>query len=61
MASTLSSLLAFYHISTDFTPTYGIPGTSPLLNFSSIQDVDGVEPRHLTSDCLKSLQTLYAQ
>ena len=61
MSSTLSSLLAFYHISTDFTPTHGIPGASPLLDSGSFQDMDGVEPRHLTSDFPENLQTLYAQ
>ena len=51
----------FLPISTDFTPTPGIPPASPALKPDSIVGLSGVEPRALTYDLSGRLRTLYAQ
>ena len=59
--STLLSLLAFYCVSTDFTPTHSIPGASESLKRDRFQCGYRVEPGVFTSDASHRLQTLYAQ
>jgi hypothetical protein len=51
----------FLQISTDFTPTPGIPRTSPKLKPTSFQRTSEVEPRDFTSDLARHLRALYAQ
>ena len=48
-ASHLPSPLVFLLISTDFTPTLGIPVTSHILKFASLGYSHEVEPRDFTS------------
>ena len=48
--SILLSLLAFYRVSTDFTPTHGIPDASELLEIDSFHDAMGVELPPFTAD-----------
>ena len=51
----------FLRISTDFTPTPGIPPPSPGLKSPSIERSSPVEPRAFTSDLKDGLRALYAQ
>ncbi len=55
------SPLVFLRISTDFTPTLGIPLSSPVLKLPSFQCTSWVEPRAFTSDLNNRLHALYAQ
>ena len=47
-ASTLPTPSVFLPISTDFTPTLGIPDTSPVLEFASSNNSLMVEPQDFT-------------
>jgi hypothetical protein len=60
-ASKMPSPLVFLLISTDFTPTLGIPLTSLELEHHSIRRTSRVEPRAFTSDLWRNLHPLYAQ
>ena len=51
----------FFHISTHFTATRGIPLASPILKRSRIQGSPGVELRAFTPDVDRRLRALYAQ
>ncbi len=51
----------FFLISTDFTPTPGIPASPPELKPSSFQRVLRVEPGDFTPDLKSRLHALYAQ
>ena len=51
----------FLLISTDFTPTPGIPLTPHILKPTSFQCSSEVEPRDFTSDLASRLRALYAQ
>ncbi len=51
----------FLQISTHFTATPGIPLSSRVLKFGSIQSASEVEPRDFTSDVPNRLRSLYAQ
>ena len=51
----------FLPISTDFTPTLGIPLPSPVLKSASFQCTSQVEPGAFTSDLTNRLHALYAQ
>src|SRR5580704_16572092 len=49
-ASTLLTPLVFLPISTDFTPTLRIPGTSLALKLGSFGNVSAVEPHDFTTN-----------
>ena len=51
----------FFLISTDFTPTPGIPAPPPSLKQDSFQRALPVEPGYFTPDLANPLRTLYAQ
>ncbi len=51
----------FLLISTDFTPTPGIPPSPPVLKQSSFKCSSTVEPWDFTPDLPRRLRTLYAQ
>ena len=51
----------FLLISTDFTPTLGIPLSPTILKQSSFDCNSEVKPRDFTNDLLSRLRTLYAQ
>ena len=55
------SPLMFLQISTDFTPTPGIPPPSPGFKSCSIKGSSTVEPWDFTPDLHNSLRALYAQ
>ena len=55
------SPLVFLPISTDFTPTPGIPPPSPELQPISFKCNSSVKPRAFTPDLTGRLRTLYAQ
>ena len=55
------SPLMFLQISTDFTPTPGIPPPSPGFESCSIKGSSTVEPWAFTPDLHNSLRALYAQ
>ncbi|RLU75911.1 hypothetical protein CTZ27_38705 [Streptomyces griseocarneus] len=55
------SPLMFLQISTDFTPTPGIPPPSPGFKSRSFKGNSTVEPWAFTSDLQNSLRALYAQ
>ena len=55
-ARSLPSPLVFLLISTDFTPTLGIPGTSYMLKLNSFRNSHRVEPYDFTSDLLCHLR-----
>ncbi len=59
--SSLPSPLVFFLISTDFTPTPGIPAASEQLQICSIKGIPQVKPEYFTSNLLIRLRTLYAQ
>ena len=60
-ARDLPSPPVFFLISTDFTPTPGIPVPLRRLKRTSIGRSHGVEPRDFTPDFARRLHTLYAQ
>ncbi len=51
----------FFHISTDFTPTRGIPVTPSELKSYSLQTIHGVKLRSLNPHLYNRLRALYAQ
>src|SRR5699024_6839220 len=51
----------FFHISTHFTATHGVPLSSTALKLSSFQSPSSVELRAFTSDLNNRLRSLYAQ
>ncbi len=51
----------FFLISTDFTPTPGIPASPPVLKTTSFQRVSSVKPKSFTPDLIVRLHALYAQ
>ena len=55
------SPLVFFHISTHFTATHGVPLSSTALKSSSFQSNSSVELRAFTSDLNNRLRSLYAQ
>ena len=55
------SPLVFFHISTHFTATLGIPPASPVLQPGSFQCTTPVKPKAFTSDLKDRLRSLYAQ
>ncbi len=55
------SPLMFFQISTDFTPTPGIPLSSPGSKLCSIKGSSTVKPWDYTSDLQNNLRALYAQ
>ncbi|OUC70008.1 hypothetical protein BLL69_0553c [Lacticaseibacillus paracasei] len=55
------SPLAFFHISTHFTATHGVPLSSSALKFPSFRCASSVKPRAFTSDLKNRLRSLYAQ
>ena len=55
------SPLVFLPISTDFTPTPGIPPPSVVLKHGSFKCSSPVEPGAFTSDLPRNLRALYAQ
>ncbi len=61
MARSSPSPPVFFLISTDFTPTPGIPASPPELKPSSSQRSPPVGPGYLTPSLLNRLRTLYAQ
>ncbi len=61
MARSSPSPPVFFLISTDFTPTPGIPASPPELQPSSSQRSSPVGPGDLTPSLLSRLRTLYAQ
>ena len=60
-ARNLPSPLVFFLISTDFTPTLGIPVPSHILQLHSFQRLPAVKLRSLTPNLHSRLRTLYAQ
>ncbi len=60
-ASESPSPLVFFRISTNFTPTLGVPLTSPELKISSFEGNSEVEPRDFTPNLDIRLRALYAQ
>ena len=60
-AGNLPSPSVFFLISTDFTPTPGIPASLRRLQPCSFQGSSGVGPRDFTPDLLGRLRALYAQ
>ena len=60
-SSQLPTPLVFLLISTDFTPTPGIPPPSPGFKLCSIKGSSTVEPWDFTPDLHYSLRALYAQ
>ena len=60
-ARNLPSPSVFFHISTDFTPTRGIPVPSHRLQPHSFQRLPAVKLRSLTPNLQRRLRTLYAQ
>ncbi len=61
MARSSPSPPVFFLISTDFTPTPGIPAPPPKLKQYSFQRVSPVEPEDFTPDLYCRLRALYAQ
>ncbi len=61
MARSSPSPPVFFQISTDFTPTPGIPAPPPKLKQYSFQRVSSVEPKYFTPDFYCRLHALYAQ
>ena len=59
--SILPSLLAFYRVSTDFTPTHDIPDASEYLNPAGFKHGRRVKLCDFMPDLMGRLQTLYAQ
>ena len=55
------SPLVFFHISTHFTATHGVPLSSSALKSSSFQCTTPVKPKAFTSDLKDRLRSLYAQ
>ena len=55
------SPLVFFHISTHFTATHGVPLSSSALKSSSFQCTSPVKPKAFTSDLKNRLRSLYAQ
>ena len=55
------SPLVFFHISTHFTATHGVPLSSSALKSSSFQCTTSVKPKAFTSDLKDRLRSLYAQ
>ena len=55
------SPLVFFHISTHFTATPGIPLTPHALESDSFGGSAGVEPRNYAANLPNHLRTLYAQ
>ena len=55
------SPLVFFHISTHFTATHGVPLSSSALKSSSFQCNSSVKPKAFTSDLKDRLRSLYAQ
>ena len=51
----------FLLISTDFTPTLGIPLSPTILKLNSFDCNSEVKPRDFTNDLFSRLRTLYAQ
>ncbi len=51
----------FFQISTDFTPTPGIPASPQELKPTSFQRICQVEPDDFTPDLMSRLHALYAQ
>ena len=60
-ARSLPSPLVFFHISTDFTPTRGIPASPQRFKFTSFRCSSGVKLRDFTPDLANRLHALYAQ
>ena len=60
-AGTLPSPSVFFQISTDFTPTPGIPDALQLLKLISSQRSPEVEPLYFTPGLTSRLHALYAQ
>ncbi len=61
MARSSPSPPVFFLISTDFTPTPGIPASPPRLQLNSSQCAFPVKPGYFTSGFLCRLRALYAQ
>ncbi len=61
MARSSPSPPVFFLISTDFTPTPGIPASPPILQSDSFQCVPTVELWSFTPDLTNRLRALYAQ
>ncbi len=57
----LPSLSVFFLISIDFTPTPGIPFSSPALKHTSLKRKFRVKPGSFTPHLARRLRTLYAQ
>ena len=55
------SPLVFFHISTHFTATHGVPLSSSALKSPSFQCTTPVKPKAFTSDLKDRLRSLYAQ
>ena len=55
------SPLVFFHISTHFTATHGVPLSSSALKSPSFQCTSSVEPKAFTLDLKDRLRSLYAQ
>ena len=55
------SPLVFFHISTHFTATHGVPLSSTALKLSSFQSTSTVKLWAFTSDLNNRLRSLYAQ
>ena len=55
------SPLVFFHISTHFTATHGVPLSSSALKSLSFQCTSSVEPKAFTLDLKDRLRSLYAQ
>ncbi len=55
------SPLVFFHLSTHFTATLGVPLSSSALKSSSFQCTSSVKPKAFTSDLKDRLRSLYAQ
>ncbi|OUJ33672.1 hypothetical protein BTZ05_25645 [Vibrio parahaemolyticus] len=55
------SPLVFFHISTHFTATHGVPLSSSALKFDSFRCNSSVKPKAFTSDLSNRLRSLYAQ
>ena len=55
------SPLVFFHISTHFTATHGVPLSSSALKSPSFRCTSSVEPKAFTSDLRDRLRSLYAQ
>ncbi len=53
--------LVFFHISTHFTATHGVPLSSSALKSSSFLCTTSVKPKAFTSDLKDRLRSLYAQ